>query len=313
MLPPINMAVVCYGNKDQEAINARQFRYLVSVLKSFHLTYYDFHEPGQQEALLHNYQRGHIDVVLKNAYGRGHEADIEDFLELHGIPYLGSDARATLLGTSKLLSKQVFAHHQLSIAPHVVVDQKTWQKEHEHIAQKIGFPCIIKDSVGTDSRGIYYAPTVEMCRTLLGNAMQKHVTVIVEQYIDDAYETTCLVLDDGHVHAYPPLGLVKHGKIFSPDDKDNIAIKFEMPAALPMSMQNNIKDISMRAHQALGCQGFSRADILVKNGELYLLEVDVHPGFSQGSAATAMVHHAGDTLDSVFLKLYHYVRAHAVC
>ena len=57
----------------------------------------------------------------------------------------------------------------------------------------------------------------------------------------------------------------------------------------------------------LGCNTFSRADILIKNNNIYLLEVDVHPGFRTKSPTFLSAKHQSETPDELFLKFYKLV------
>ncbi len=154
----INLAVVFYGNPAQEKINQVQFNDLKKNLVDFQLRKYDFNK-NEQEKMLKDFKDGKIDIVLKNSYGRVHENQVELFLESHNIPYLGSDSKTTFIGTSKYLAKKVFRSHGLPVVEDITIFGKTWQADKKEmlasLEDKINFPCIIKDSAGTDSRGIF--------------------------------------------------------------------------------------------------------------------------------------------------------------
>ena len=311
----IHLAVVWYGDTGQAPINKEQFQDLKRALKSFRLEKYDFNK-GEQGRLLRDYKKGKVDIALKNSYGRGHEADVELYLERNGIPFLGSGSQATLSGTSKFLSKKLFESHGLPIAKHVFVDRKIWSGSPvsvlQRVTRKIGFPCIVKDVAGTDSRGISIVHDSRELKIVLEKAMRAGNAVIVEKYIVSAYETTCFVAErNGIPYAYEPVGIQTSG-VLTAAQKDSGAIDFAVPAKLPFQTRRAIKKVSIQAHRALGCQMFSRSGLLVKGSRLYLLEVDVHPGFRKKSVTTKSVDYDGSTLDRLFMSLYrHYVRTPA--
>src|SRR3989337_1589266 len=54
--------------------------------------------------------------------------------------------------------------------------------------------------------------------------------------------------------------------------------------SLPPSLYNNAQEMALKAHKTLGCKGFSRVDMLMDcHGNLYLLEVNTIPGFTEKS------------------------------
>jgi len=307
----INLAVIFYGNLKQLPVNQSQFFDLKKNLFDFNLKKYDFNK-GEQKKLLNDFKKKKIDVVLKNSYGRGHEFDLESFLELNKIPYFGSGVKSTSLGTSKLLSKKVFRLFKLPVAKDVYVDKIIWKKSKvkiiKQVKEKIGFPCLIKDVEGTDSRGISVIKNSKLSKTLLEQQIRKYRGIIVEKYIQDAYEVTCFVVGNKKLIAYEPVGLIKNEMIISGKIKDGGINQIEIPANLPKDVIKEAKRISMLAHKSLGCKTFSRADILIKNKKLYLLEVDVHPGFRAVSPTCLSARYAGQSMNQLFLEFFKLIK-----
>ena len=56
-----------------------------------------------------------------------------------------------------------------------------------------------------------------------------------------------------------------------------------MPAALPVEQTNSLQEIAVAAHQSLGCRDLSRADFVVTDDQIYLLEVNTLPGMTPTS------------------------------
>lgn len=306
----INLAVVFFGDPNQLKANQQQFNDFKKNLRDFNLKKYDFNK-GEKSKLLKDFKNKLIEVVLKNSYGRGHESVIEEFLELNNIPFFGSGAKATFLGTSKYLSKEIFRLAKLPVAEDVYADKKIWVKSKSRIIkqvkEKIGFPCLMKDVGGTDSRGISIIKNNKQVERLFGQAVKKYEGVIIEQYIKNAYEVTCLVVGNKKPIAYEPVGFIKDDIIISGKIKDK-GIRTEIPANLSEIVIKRIKELSVSAHEALGCKTFSRADILVQKKKLYLIEVDVHPGFRQVSPTCLSAAYAGQNLNKLFLEFYKLIK-----
>ena len=59
------------------------------------------------------------------------------------------------------------------------------------------------------------------------------------------------------------------------------ATEYIVPAELPDDIAAMIGDYAVKAHEALGCRGYSRADFrLTPDGEAYILEVNTAPGMT---------------------------------
>ncbi len=311
----IGLAVIWCGGLGQHTTNTQQVEYLRRALHDFTVRVYYFNKQGKQR-LLRDAKKGIVDVLLKNAFGRGHEVDVERWLQRHRIPFLGSGVQATYVGTSKLLSKQIFRRYGLPVAKDLMITPAAWMKHSgviiQRIVHEIGFPCMLKDVAGTDSRGLEKISDARACIRFLRNMAKKKRTVIAEKFISNAYEVNCFVAGGSKPRAYIPVGMQSRSGIFSAEDKDKMRFKPDVPAKLSKQLLKKIQNVALRAHRSLGCHIFSRADILSQSDELYLIEVDVHPGFREKSPTTLSVQHAGDNLNALFLKLYHYVRAHPI-
>ena len=307
MLKKINLAVVFYGDRSLSLVRRRQFKDLSKLLTSFYVKKYYFNASGRRR-LLKDFQAGNLDIVLKNSHGRGHENDVELFLEKNNIPFLGSGSRATLIGTSKYLSKQRFKAHRLPVAEDLHVSQKIWRRTRARVINfvedKLNYPCIVKDVGGSDSRGLYFIRHEEKLKEVMNRLMRRNVEVIIEKFISRTQEATCLVVGNRRAVAYEPVEIVKDNDFFSSADKDHGACLFRLPARLSPPLIKAVKQLSASAHRSLGCRTFSRADILIKGKKLYLLEVDIHPGFQSISPTFKSARFIGESPDELFLKFY---------
>lgn len=67
-----------------------------------------------------------------------------------------------------------------------------------------------------------------------------------------------------------------------------------MRASLDEACAEQVKDISIRAFRALGCEGMARVDFfLTVNGGLLVNEVNTIPGFTSHSMYPKMIEAAG--------------------
>jgi D-alanine-D-alanine ligase len=57
-----------------------------------------------------------------------------------------------------------------------------------------------------------------------------------------------------------------------------------VPASVDKSIEFQAQTLALRAHDCLGCRDYSRVDLMLsQNGELFVLEVNTIPGFTETS------------------------------
>ena len=57
-----------------------------------------------------------------------------------------------------------------------------------------------------------------------------------------------------------------------------------VPAPLDRTIESQTKSLALRAHDCLGCRDYSRVDLILSaKGELFVLEVNTIPGFTETS------------------------------
>lgn len=118
---------------------------------------------------------------------------------------------------------------------------------------------------------------------------------MVERFIPGR-ELTCAVMGDvalGVIEIVTDLNFYNYEAKYAHGGSKHI-----LPANISSKVYENVQKLSLKAHEALGCRGISRADfrfndLAGQNGELVCLEVNTQPGMSLTSLVPEMVEHAG--------------------
>jgi D-alanine-D-alanine ligase len=66
-----------------------------------------------------------------------------------------------------------------------------------------------------------------------------------------------------------------------------------IPARVDAAIYDQALELSLRAHQTLGCRGVSRADLRYDGERLFMLEVNTQPGMTPTSLVPEQAAHAG--------------------
>ena len=80
--------------------------------------------------------------------------------------------------------------------------------------------------------------------------------------------------------------------------------EYLVPAPLDKDVEAQVKALALRAHDCLGCRDFSRVDlILAENNQLFVLEVNTIPGFTETSLVPKAARAAGIEFQDLCARL----------
>ena len=215
------------------------------------------------------------DVVFNALHGPlGEDGATQGMLDILGLPYTHSGVRASALAIDKTRAKDVLRAAGLPVAESVLAPRETAASR--HVMEP---PYVVKPNDEGSSVGVHIVPKGANSPPVLGADMP--ATVMVEAYVAGR-ELTCTVLG-GDVTPVT--------EIFSDGWYDYHAKYAEggsrhaIPADLPDAVAARVQDMSLRAHDALGCRTISRTDFRYDEGGagLVVLETNTQPGMTPTS------------------------------
>ena len=250
------------------------------------------------------------DVVFNALHGRvGEDGTIQGLLEILRIPYTHSGVLASAHAMQKDRAKIVLAAAGVPVPKGQVVNRIDAAREHALAAPYVIKPVSEGSSVGVI---IVQEEGGQPPQELLREDWAFGEKVLVESYVAGR-ELTCAVMGDqalGVIDIRPATGIfydydakyVKGGSIHV------------LPAEIKPNIYQKVQELSLTAHQALGCRGISRADLRYDDtsggtGELVVLEVNTQPGMTETSLVPEMAAHAGYT----FGELVQWMVEDATC
>jgi D-alanine-D-alanine ligase len=237
------------------------------------------------------------DVVFPALHGPpGEDGTVQGFLEMLGLPYVGSGVHGSAVAMDKSLAKVLFRRADLPVIDEVVIEPECDVDEAARsIRRALGERVVIKPLRQGSALGITRLPNGGDLQAPLRQALGFGHGVLVERYVLGR-EITVGVLD---LHGQKPVVLPVIEIRTATDEWYDYANRYTagksqhvIPAALPESVQQELQQIALRAHRALGLRDLSRADFLVTDDNaIVLLEVNSLPGmtptslFPDGAAA----------------------------
>jgi len=236
-------------------------------------------------------RQARVDVAFMALHGRyGEDGCVQGLLELQGIPYTGSGVLASALAMNKAKTKEVLRLHNLPTAPGYLVQADSGEELIENHGS-FGFPVIVKPAGEGSSLGVRIAHDELELEAAVEDALRFDDDVLVERFIEGR-EISVGVLDGR------PLGAVEVAPVrgfFDYHHKQTIGrADYHFPARLSPERYRSALRLATLAHEALGCEGATRVDLIVSGrGNEVVLEVNTLPGLAPGSLLPKIAHGAG--------------------
>ncbi len=230
------------------------------------------------------------DVVFNALHGTyGEDGCIQGVLEFLQIPYTHSGVTAAAVAMEKPLAKRVFAQSEIRCAPGKVVTAE------EALAEDVlPRPYVLKPTNDGSSVNVFIVR--ENADTPFSKeSFTPGELLLAERYIP-GMELSVAVLQDkplGVIEIRPKEGFYNYANKYTKGMTEYI-----MPAPVSDTIYTEAMEMAAKAHHALGCRGVSRADIRYDkqgDGQLYMLEVNTHPGMTPLSLVPQIAAHTGIT------------------
>lgn len=249
--------------------------------------------------LAHKLAEVRPDVVFNGLHGRwGEDGCVQGILEVLEIPYTHSGVMASSVAMNKPMAKRVCAAAGVPVAEDKVVASKDLFR-----ADPLPRPFVVKPLDEGSSVGVVIMKPGDNTFTPdMDGPWRQNAQVMVERYIAGR-ELTCAVIGDratkGVTELRPRRGFYDYEAKYSDGVTEHL-----IPAPVPPSVYEQVRELALAAHRALGCRGVSRADFRYDDtedgtGELILLEVNTQPGMTPLSLVPEMAAYEGMSFEDL--------------
>ena len=236
---------------------------------------------------LDNYK---IDVAFIALHGYfGEDGGVQKVLESKGIPYTGSGISASKLAMNKVESKDIFRKSNIPTPDYLVVSAEQSMSEITKGIKNLKLPVITKPASNGSSIGISIIREYISINDALEHTGSYSKEILVEECIEGR-ELAVSVLNDKAlpvIEIKTATGIYDYDAKYKSDTTQYIVLTSADESSgttLSHTVYNRVQELAVRAHNSLGCRTFSRVDmILNRDDEIYVLEVNTIPGFTERS------------------------------
>lgn len=253
------------------------------------------------------------DVAFIAMHGAdGEDGTVQGALQLIGVPYQGSGVQASANGLDKARTKALLRLAGLPVARDRVL-QRGAPVDWDALADELGLPVVLKTEASGSSVGVEVirdrASLAERGPALLDETP----ALLAEAYLAGREFTGPVLEDpDGVPRALPAVEIRPRTAAFfdyvakyTPGATDELC-----PAPIPAELEAQLGALALAAHEALGCRGYSRTDLMLDAaGAPHILEVNTLPGLTQASLLPKSARVAGLDFPALVARLLHRANA----
>ena len=233
----------------------------------------------------------------------GENGLLQGYLDMMGVPYGCCNVLASALTFDKHTCNTYLKSYGVNVADSVMLIRGMTYDVNE-IINEVGLPCFVKPNAEGSSFGVTKVKEAAQLEDALKKAFALCREVLIETFIDGT-ELTCGVVKAGDMDITMPIAeVVPKNEFFDFEAKYDPTKSDEIiPARISPELTNRIKTLSSMIYDLLRCEGIIRVDYIVREDEIFMLEVNTTPGMTSNSFVPKMVRAMGGTLREVLTKI----------
>jgi len=206
-------------------------------------------------------------LCLHGTYGE--DGEVQRELEAVGMPFTGSGSEASALAFDKLKARDAMLAAGVPMA-----ESQEWTPACDWKP-----PYVLKPIASGSSLGTFLVRTEDEAKKAVKEAKKwKDGGMMIERLIEGAEMTVGILGEQALpvIEVRPAKGFYDYKNKYTSG-----ATQYLCPAPIPKEKAQELQELALKAHRALGCEVLSRVDIMVDaEGKPHVLEVNTLPGMT---------------------------------
>lgn len=248
--------------------------------------------------------------LLHGPYGE--DGTIQGLLEMLGIPYVGCGVLASAVGMDKDVMKRIFLQAGLPVVPFRTIRARDVAEGLETVkkslSRRFGYPMFCKPANLGSSVGVCKIRSEKEFEESVRYSARFDGKILIEAGIDGR-ELECAILGNEDPKASVVGEVIPahefydyDAKYLSPDSR------LEIPARLEDRRAQEIRNLAVRAFQAIDGSGLARVDFFLerKTGKVWINEINTMPGFTPISMYAKLWAASGVPFDELVRRLVRF-------
>lgn len=219
------------------------------------------------------------------------DGSLQGVLDLLHIPYSSPGLLATALAMDKEKAKKILAEAGIDVPKGFLV------KQGDPLPEFVWDRAVVKPNRQGSTVGLSFVSSFGDLRAAVDLALRYDDSCLVEEMVEGV-EISCPVLGDRAllpVEIRPKSGGYDFANKYTPGATDEPC----PPVSLTEHQIEDSRRIALAAHNALGCRGITRTDMIVTSTRIVALEVNTQPGMTETSLVRKSAFACGMSFDDV--------------
>ena len=219
--------------------------------------------------------------------GAGEDGTVQRLFESRALPFTGSGSVASAKAFDKRVAKTIVAGAGVRVADARLIEPADVRAIETHLGEMLARHgrIVAKPVADGSSVGLFHVRTSRDLENTAKAIEASGITYLAEQFIEGT-ELTIGVVDMGEgpralcaseVRLAPGRAFDFEGKYLG---KGTVEVT---PAEVPDAVSSRAMELAVAAHRALGCEGYSRTDVIASVDGPVFLETNTLPGLTKAS------------------------------
>lgn len=216
------------------------------------------------------------------------DGSIQGYLNMIGIPYVGSNIYSSVMAQDKVFMKQVLEANGIPVTKYVWFGERFYRNKKAELfkqIEKLKYPLIIKPATLGSSVGIEMITRKEEIDSTIERSFKYDSKIVIEEMVEDLIEYNCSVLltKNGNITSeieelVTNKDIIEYGDKLNFDSEDS-SIRRVVSPKISEKLKEEIELTSLAVFKMLNMRGTARIDFLYdsKNKKLYVDEVNSIP------------------------------------
>lgn len=228
-------------------------------------------------------------IIFLGFHGtQGENGEVQSLFEMHKIKFTGSGANASHLAFEKNLAKDVMKKTDTLQAFELLFEKTQVDSLLPRFEKLLAQykKLVFKPTASGSSIGLHIvADQQQLSAAIAGIKKSEFRNYLVENFIKGRELTVTVTQKKADLKALPASEIIMHeGRSFDYEGKYLGEGSTEItPAQLTAQELQTAQALAVKAHQAFGCYGYSRTDMILAAEGAYFLETNTLPGLSKPS------------------------------
>lgn len=278
----INLMILKGGMSLEREVSLKSFENVIKNIDSQRYNILDIDVKDIDELINHIKEFKPYIVLNLMHGGIGEDGTIQALLSSIGVKYVGSKALSSGICMDKNLSKTILKANNIPIIDYVYIKKDENPYLYKNEIDELIYPVIVKPNKGGSSIGIKVAKNIDEVFNIIEDIKALNDDILIEKFINGKEAICSLIQNKDGIRIMSILDINPKSDIFDYSAKydEDTNIYF---SKLPKFLQTMIEEVAKKTFNVLNCEGYANIDFIIKDDDIYVLEINTIPGLTNKS------------------------------